>query len=416
MIKTDVCIVGAGPGGVATALKLWQLGIPCVLIDRAKFPRDKICGDAISGKVAMVLRRIDPGIMERFEADAEIQTAVWGIRFVAPNGREVEVPFRANYDPEKDKKMGYVSKRVHFDNFLIEEVRQKESVGFHEGISIEKYERTAEGWLLSDPSGEFNVEAKMLIMANGANSNFSRRHAGLEKDPAHHAGAVRAYYRGVEGMHPDSFIELHFLQKINPGYFWIFPLPNGLANVGLGMRSDFISQKKYNLRKSLTEVIEQHPHLRERFKNAELDGKITGYGLPLGSKKRHISGERFMLIGDAAHLIDPLSGEGIGNAIYSGVIAAEQAQACLSANDFSEKTMLAYDARVERVLGKEMQLSQRLQKLMGRTWLVNLLADWVARNRKLVDFISLMCIDLEVRKKALNPVSWVKYVWGVKKN
>lgn len=412
MKKTDVCIVGAGPGGAATALKLHQLGIPCVLIDKSTFPRDKICGDAISGKVATVLRRIDPDIMERFEADAQLQTDIWGIRFVAPNAREIDVPFRAKYDPENDPKQGYVSKRLDFDDFLVEEVRKKESISFFENISIENYEQKNGAWYLADKSGEFKVEAKILIMANGANSNFSRHHAGLEKDPAHHAGAVRAYYKNVRGMHPDGFIELHFLKEINPGYFWIFPLPNGYANIGLGMRSDFISEKKYNLRKGLKEVIEQHPHLRERFKDATLDGKIIGYGLPLGSKKRPISGERYMLVGDAGHLIDPLSGEGIGNAIYSGVIAAEQARDCLEAEDFSAKTMKAYDVRVERVLGKEMQLSYQLQKMMARPWLVNLLANWVARNRTLIDLISLMYIDLDVRKKAINPIFWVKLLMG----
>lgn len=412
MIKTDVCVVGAGPGGVATALKLNQLGISCVLVDKAKFPRDKICGDAISGKVATVLRRIDPTIMDEFEAATSEQTDIWGIRFVAPNCREIDVPFRANYDLENDPKQGYVSKRLDFDNFLVEQVRKRSDIQFFEKISIEKYERTKWGYRLTDRSGKFQVDARLLIVSNGANSNFSRHHAGLEKDPAHHAGAVRAYYRNVEGMHPDGFIELHFLKEINPGYFWIFPLPNGYANVGLGMRSDHLSKTKFNLRKGLLEIVESHPHLRERFKNAELDGKVVGYGLPLGSKKRPISGDHFMLVGDAGHLVDPLSGEGIGNAIYSGVIAAEQAQKCLEINDLSAKFIEAYDVRVERVLGKEMQLSYQLQKMMARPWLVNILANWVARNRTLIDLISLMYIDLDVRKKAINPIFWTKLLMG----
>ncbi len=411
-MKTDVCIVGAGPGGVATALRLNQLGVPVVLLDKAKFPRDKICGDAISGKAATVLRRIDPAIMEEFEAATSVQTDIWGIRFVAPNCREIDVPFRANYDPENDPKQGYVSKRIDFDNFLVEQVRKRPGIQFFEEISIEKYERTERGYLLTDRSGKFQVEARLLIVSNGANSNFSRNHAGLEKDPGHHAGAVRAYYRNVEGMHPDGFIELHFLKEISPGYLWIFPLPNGYANVGLGMRSDHLSRTKFNLRNGLLEVVAEHPNLRERFKNAELHGKVVGYGLPLGSKKRRISGDHFMLVGDAGHLVDPLSGEGIGNAIYSGAIAAEQARKCLEVNDLSAKSMEAYDVRVERVLGKEMQLSYQLQKMMARPWLVNLLANWVARNRTIVGVVSLMCADLDVRKKALNPIFWMKLLMG----
>ncbi|MEO1257169.1 MAG: NAD(P)/FAD-dependent oxidoreductase [Bacteroidota bacterium] len=412
MIKTDVCIVGAGPGGCATALKLSHLGIPCVLVDKAVFPRDKICGDAISGKTTTILGRIDPGIIERFEADRQLQTDVWGIRFVSPNDKEIDVPYRPHYDTEKDKKQGFVSKRIEFDNFLVEEVKKRDNIELHENTSIDIYEKNAGGYYVANKAKTFEVNARLLIVANGAHSKFSRHHAGLEKDPAHHAGAVRAYYKNVEGMHADGFIELHFLKEINPGYFWIFPLPGGYANVGLGMRSDFISKRKYNLREGMKNLINHHPRIKDRFKNAELVDKVTGFGLPLGSKKRPISGDHFMLIGDAGHLIDPLSGEGIGNAIYSGFIAAEQAEQCLAKNDFSAKFMKAYDVRVERVLGKEMQLSYALQKLMTRPWLVNLTANWVSRNRSLLDVISLMYQDMEVRKKAVNPLFWLKMVFG----
>jgi menaquinone-9 beta-reductase len=178
--------------------------------------------------------------------------------------------------------------------------------------------------------------------------------------------------------------------------------------VGLGMRSDFISRRRYNLTKGMQEIITSHPAFKERFRNAELAGKITGYGLPLGSKKRTLSGDHFMLVGDAGHLIDPLSGEGIGNAIYSGYIAAEQAQQCLSSNDFSAKTMQAYDLRVARVLGKEMEMSYRIQQLMTKPWLVNFTANRVVKNPNLIYMIAQMYTDLEVRKKALNPLFWIK--------
>jgi len=408
MIKTNICIAGAGPGGAATALKLSHLNIPCVLVDKATFPRDKVCGDAISGKAATILSRIDPGIMQRFEAATTLQTDIWGIRFVSPNNRQIDVPFHLGYDCAKDPKQGFVSKRLDFDNFLIEEVKRRDNITFIENAAIEVFEKTNGGFTLASRDGDFHATARLLIVADGANSWFSRHVAGLEKDEKHHAGAVRAYFKNIGGLHPDGFIELHFLKEINPGYFWIFPLPGGYANVGLGMRSDHISQQRFNLSHKLKEVIENNSHLKSRFQNATLTSKITGYGLPLGSKKRRISGNHFMLVGDAAHLIDPLSGEGIGNAIYSGFIAAEQAQQCLKARDFSAKFLEAYDERVARVLGAEMRLSYRLQQLMAHPWLVNLLANWVHKNHGLIDTISLMYTDLPTRKKVFNPLFWMK--------
>jgi geranylgeranyl reductase family protein len=408
MIKTDLCIIGAGPGGAATALKMSQLGIPSLVVDKATFPRDKICGDAISGKTVTILRRIDPAIMARFEAKTAAQTEIWGIRFVSPNDAVIDVPFRIGYDPSNDAKQGFVSKRLDFDHFLVEELQRRPNIDLRQGIAIEHYEKLPGGWRIADRDRNFVVETRLLIVANGANSNFSRHFAGLEKDEKHHAGAVRAYYRNVQGLHPNGFIELHFLKDIIPGYLWIFPLPNGLANVGLGMRSDFISRRRFNLTKSLSELVTSYPPLRERFRQAELLGKITGYGLPLGSKKRRISGDHLMLVGDAGHLIDPLSGEGIGNAVYSGFIAAEQAHKCLTTNDFSAQTMTSFDERVGRVLGKEMELSYRLQQMLSRPWLVNLLANWVTRNPKLIYFISEMYSDLAMRKQVFNPVFWFR--------
>jgi geranylgeranyl reductase family protein len=408
MLKTDVCIVGAGPGGATTALKLSHLNIPCILVDKAVFPRDKICGDAISGKSMTILHRIDPAIMERFQAAVHERTEVWGIRFVSPDVHILDVPFRVNYDPVNDPKQGFVSKRIDFDQRLIEEVKQRENVTLFEGVAIEEYEKTETGYRISSKDKSLVIETRLLIIANGAHSSFSRHHAGLVKDEKHHAGAVRAYYRNVAGMHPDGFIELHFLKDITPGYLWVFPLPGGYANVGLGMRSDYVSKRRFNLTKSMQELLENSPHLRDRFKNAEMIGKISGYGLPLGSKKQRISGNHFMLIGDAGHLIDPLTGEGIGNAIYSGFIAAEQAQKCLEAGDFSAKFMEAYDVRVTRVLGKEMEVSYRLQQIMAHPWLVNLLAKWISRSRVTIEVISRMYTDLSLRGKALTPLFWIR--------
>ncbi|KAA3641554.1 MAG: geranylgeranyl reductase, partial [Bacteroidetes bacterium] len=303
MIKTKVCIVGAGPGGVATALKLSYMGIPSVLIDKATFPRDKVCGDAISGKVTTLLNRLDPDILVRF-GNEPTHTDVWGIAFAVPNGKVLDIPFKPNYVRDEKNAPGYICKRVDFDNFMIQEVKRRENIQFREGVEIEEFDNSEDGWTVKNGDGSFVVKSEILVMANGAHSSFTRKISGIDKENAHHAGAVRAYFKNVQELKKDNFIELHFLKQLTPGYFWIFPLPDGNANVGLGMRSDFIKKRSINLKKAFFEVIDSHPEISERFKDAEMIGKLEGYGLPLGSKSRHISGERFMLVGDAGHLVD----------------------------------------------------------------------------------------------------------------
>ncbi len=134
---------------------------------------------------------------------------------------------------------------------------------------------------------------------------------------------VRQYYEGVDNYQTSATIELHFQKELLPGYFWIFLLPNNQWNVGLGIPSDEVSVNKINLKQKLNSILEHHPVIKERFKNAKPLEDVQGFGLPLGSRKVTCSGTRLLLLGDAASLIDPFSGEGIANAIRSGRIAAD---------------------------------------------------------------------------------------------
>lgn len=411
MNSTDICIIGAGPAGAAAALRLSYLGISCTLIDKARFPRDKVCGDAISGKVTTLLGRLDPAMLARFRAQ-RTHVDVWGIRFIPPNNRTILLPFQVGYQRDPGAAPGYVCKRMDFDHFLIEEVRRRPDIDFREATEVTTYERTAEGWRVKDKTGALELNCKLLFVADGAHSSFSRHQAGHQKENAHHAAAVRAYYRGVTGFHDDNFIELHFLPELNPGYFWLFPLPNGYANIGLGMRSDFVRERRLNLRELFFQAIENNPRLKERFANATLQGKMLGYGLPLGSKRRSLSGDHYLLLGDAGHLIDPLTGEGIGNAFYSGFIAAELAEKCLAEERFDAAFLQAYDKRVDRVLRAEMRLSYRLQRIMQNVWLTNLLTSFIANNPKIIELLCRMYTDFDLRKQLVKPWFWVRIWWS----
>lgn len=404
--STPVLILGAGPGGAATALRLSYLGVPSVLVDRATFPRDKVCGDALSGKVPTLLNRLDPAIMDRFRRRYQ-PTDVWGIRFYPPSGKLIELPFKVGYERIPDKAPGYVSKRIDFDNFLIEEVRRRNDIELHLDTEIGGWEKTAEGYTVWTKDKTKTWNCRLLIDGMGAHSRFSRKEAGLGMDHDHHAAAVRSYWRGVTGFHPDNFIELHFLEEYNPGYFWVFPLPNGEANVGLGMRSDFVKKRGLNLRAELDRIITS-PQFRDRFRNAEQTDPTVGYGLPLGSKDRRLSGDNYLLVGDAGHLIDPLTGEGIGNATYSGFIAAELAERCIAQGRYDAAFLADYDVRIERVLRTELRLSYRLQRIMTIKWLTNFLTGIVAANPKLIEVLCRMYEDFELRRRLVQPSFWWK--------
>ncbi|MDH5251509.1 MAG: geranylgeranyl reductase family protein [Cyclobacteriaceae bacterium] len=410
MIEPDVCILGAGPGGVAAALQLDRLGVDCLLIDKAVFPRDKVCGDAISGKTVWAFNRIDEAIFKEFRGLDEKKINCWGISFIFSNGRDLSVPYKPNLsalDLSVEKPVGYVSKRIAFDNFLVEQVKKSTHIQLLENVNYTDIREEADGIHLSGKDAE-DIKAKVVIVANGALSQVARKLGGLQIEKKHHCGAIRAYMKNVKGMNEYNFIELHFLKEFTPGYLWIFPLPNGDANVGAGMRSDLLGKKKVNLKAALDRLIKEHPRFKDRFAEAEYDGPVQGFPLPLGSKKRKISGNRFLLVGDAASLIDPLTGEGIGNAATSGFLAARHVAEALHQNEFSANTFKKYDAEVYKYLWKELQISTQLQRAFLYPWLVTLTSSIALRNQRFTEIITSMFTDVDVRKKLLSPAFYFR--------
>ena len=159
-------------------------------------------------------------------------------------------------------------------------------------------------------------------------------------------------------------------------------------------------------------MITDHPELQRRFAKAELVEDIRGFGLPLGSRKRVISGDNYMLLGDAGALIDPFTGEGISNAMISGRWAAAQAERCLAEQDFSAQFMQGYDQAVYNRLWKELKLSRQMQKLLNYPWLFDKVASKASRNQALAETISCMFNDLDLRERLKQPSFYAKLLFN----
>ncbi len=407
-ITSRVTILGAGPGGATTALFLAKAGIPCLLLEKETFPRDKVCGDALSAKCVDMLRKLDPAILDDFtKQDIQVESA--GINFIAPSLEVLKLSFGINTG-NKNTIAGFISKRIHFDQFLIKYVKQKSFIQFIENCGIKEIVKTANGWNLK--SSEYEIETELLIDASGANSPFARHYAGIQKEDKHFSAGLRAYYKNVKGLDQENYIELHFLKEFLPGYFWIFPLPNGEANVGVGVRSDVVKKNKMNLKKEMLELIQAHPAFKDRFADAEMIGELKGFGLPLGSKQRPLSGDRYMLVGDAGSLIDPFTGEGISNAMISGMKAAETVIATFDQNAFDATSLSIYDKSVYRRLGPELKLSTHFLKALNYPWLFNFVVRKANKNKTLRETMCCMFESVDLRKKLKNPVFYFKFLFN----
>jgi len=252
-------------------------------------------------------------------------------RVFAPNGSHLDL-----VSPES----GFIATRLQWDHFLYQQASAEPNIRYVLNTAISDVHCDEEGVTVTTAGVIF--KGQLVIGCDGAHSVVSKKLTAAKPDLEHYSGAVRAYYKNVSGLTPHVY-ELHFLKNTLPGYFWIFPVKGNMANVGLGMLSSEISKRKINLREEMQRIIEQEPTISARFKDAELQGKVEGFGLPLGSRKVRVSGQRFMLCGDAAALIDPATGEGIGQAMISGRYAGWQALRCFQKTNFSEAFMKQYD-------------------------------------------------------------------------
>ena len=403
----DLIIIGAGPAGAACAIRLKDSGLKVAILDKSSFPRDKTCGDALSVDVVNQLAMLADDLAERFENMAT-KVPAYGVKIFSPKKAHIDIPFIH----KGEEKCGYICTRMHFDHFMFEQLEQYPNIQTFEDCEVKSIERRPDGITVTSTSGIF--EAPAIIGADGAHSIVSRVLDGPKVDKEHHSAGLRVYYENVSGFHEKNYIELHFFKDILPGYLWIFPLPDNKANIGIGMLSSAVSKKKVNLRETLNRLLKEEPHLAERFKDATPLESIKGFGLPLGSKKREISGDRFLLTGDAAALIDPFSGEGIANAIRSGRVAAEHIMESRKTNNYSAAYNKAYDKEIYRRMWKEFQVSRTLQKLCKSPRLFNFVVKRANQSKRMRNFLIQSLANIE-KKKMLTKTIQVYRVFVRKK-
>ena len=402
----DAIIVGAGPAGSSAAIHCNNLGLKTLILEKSEFPRDKICGDALSGKSVKFLN--DLNLLEGLDKldGAVIRRIIFG----NPNYSECELHLNKSLN-KRHITHGYVIPRKTFDHYLFNHAKKNSDVETSFQVSDLLYEGNkvagVKGQFINGDKKEFF--ANVIIGADGPYSIVSRKTGCYSSNSKHTAVGLRCYYENI-GELTDQ-IELHYVEETIPGYFWIFPAGNNKANIGVGLLKSRVKKKKMKLNDIMHQVINSK-NFRKRFKNAVPLEKPKGWNLPFGNTKRENHGNGFILLGDAAGLVDPFTGEGIGNAMESGKISAEVIAKAKRLNDYSKESFSEYDKRLWTYLGSELNTSTLLLKLAHYKILLNFVIDRASRNKKVKDVISGMLADEVPKTELSNPMFYLKTLFS----
>lgn len=370
-MEREVIVVGAGPAGSTTAMSLARKGHDVLLLDRKSFPRDKVCGDAVPAGAIEKLYAL--GMQEKIKEAGFYY--IDKMRLVSPKGHTMDAELQ---DTSRWNVKSVIVPRMTFDALLQEHAVDSGAEFCEAHVKEPILENGQVVGVRARLNGDLEeVRSKVVIGADGVTSVIARAVRPDKHVDEHRAVALRAYIEDLELL--PHHVEFYLYDQILPGYAWIFPLGDNKANIGLGMRLDKFREGDHNLKEMLGRLLEM-PEIKKRIKNGGEIRDVATWQLNFGSQKniqRAYAGA--LLVGDAAGLINPLTGGGISNAVTSGWLAAETTHAAFLKNDFSYESLFPYETYCEKAFWSTMHRSYLLQRALEH---LPFAVDWIVKQAR----------------------------------
>ncbi|HTP64371.1 MAG TPA: geranylgeranyl reductase family protein [Geobacteraceae bacterium] len=315
-MKYDVIIAGGGPAGATTAFYLAKQDVRVLLLDKAVFPREKVCGDGIAPRAVRSLYRM--GLQERLDGHFN---KFHGFRFAGAGKSMVEnrIPATPRFPDH-----GYIIRRYELDKIILDHARDN-GVEVWENCKVTAplvHNGRVVGVKAIRDGKETVLESSVVVGADGHSSPLGKAMGLLVDNPLYLGICVRQYFEGVEDI--GDYLEIYPESGVNPGSGWVFPLTrDGVANVGVGVMLYHAQRHKISLHRYYDTLLHHSYHVAPKMKNARPISPLRGAILRLGLGGSKVECPGMILVGDAASMTNPVSGEGITYALETGEMAAE---------------------------------------------------------------------------------------------
>lgn len=364
-VDADVLVVGAGPGGAATAHALAQAGLDVLLLEKTAFPREKVCGDGLTPRAVKTL--VDMGI-DTTPANGFIRNR--GLRIYG-GGHRLELPWPELADYPSH---GLVRPRLDFDELLVRHA-QKAGARLQELTNVT-------GPVLDETGRVVGVTAKvgpektlttyrapLVVAADGVSARLALANGIEKRDDRPMGVAVRRYFTSprTDDDMLESWLELRTKSgDLMPGYGWVFGVGDGTSNVGLGILNTTKAWQRTDYKELLASWTSAMPE-EWQFSDEYATGPVRGGALPMGFNRQPHYRDGLLLVGDAAGAVNPFNGEGIAYAMETGRVAAEVAAQALARPEGAgrERALEAYPAALKARYGGYYTLGRVFVTLIG---------------------------------------------------
>jgi flavin-dependent dehydrogenase len=375
--RPDVIVVGAGPAGAATAILLCERGLSVLIVDRATFPRPKLCGEYVSPESARILDRL--GVLKAI--DAAGASPLLGMRITAPDGTVVEARYRAVGGRQPYRGHALAASRTVLDAILVDRVRAL-PIDLREGVRVTDLliegDRVTGVETLDAEGRRERVSAPLVIGADGRASVVAHR-LGCRHAHRLQRIALMTYVAGLPDCRDVGEI---FVDP--PDYAILNPVAPDRVNMSLVVPLAHVRPFTGRLETFFASRVKQLTHLARRVAGAERAAPLDAMG-PLAYRVSAPSRGGVLLVGDAAGFYDPLTGEGVFSALHGAELAAETAGRALARGDVSLASLAEYRQARRAAFADKERFTRALQVVIGSRRLANATAHYLARRQDLLD-------------------------------